>query len=182
MFAIRQGGLAIQGAIAGGILGVFVMCRIKKQNALLIADLLVPSLILGQAIGRWGNYFNMEVYGTQTNLPWAIQVYDPYMGIISVHPTFLYESIWNLICFGFLLYFNKKYKKKDGEIVCLYLILYSLGRFFIEFLRTDHVYIFGTVNLAQAICVLLAAAGVIALRLIRKNINTVYKTDKTLKP
>lgn len=175
VFAIRQGGLAIQGAIAGGILGIFIMCRIKKQNTLLIADLMAPSLILGQAIGRWGNYFNMEVYGTQTTVPWAIRVDDPSLGIITVHPTFLYESIWNLICFALLLYYDKKFKKRNGEIICLYLILYSLGRFFIEFLRTDNVYIFGSVNLAQAICVLLALAGILVLVIIRKNIKIINK-------
>jgi len=170
IFAFRQGGLAIQGAIAGGILGIVIMCRIKKQNTLQMADLLAPSLILGQAIGRWGNYFNMEVYGTQTNLPWAIRVNDINYGIITVHPTFLYESIWNLICFALLLLYNKYFKKKDGEIICLYLILYSLGRFFIEFLRTDHVYIFGSVNLAQAVCVLLAGTAITLLIVIRKRI------------
>lgn len=175
VFAIRQGGLAIQGAIAGGILGVVIMCRIKKQNSLLIADLTAPSLILGQAIGRWGNYFNMEVYGAPTAVPWAIKVDDPALGMINVHPTFLYESIWNLMCFVLLLYYDKKFKKKNGEIICLYLILYSLGRFFIEFLRTDHVYIFGSVNLAQAICVLLASAGIFVLVIIRKNIKIINK-------
>lgn len=168
IFAIRQGGLAIQGGIAGGILGVIIICKIKKQNTLLMADLLAPSLILGQAIGRWGNYFNMEVYGTQTNLPWAIQVIDPKLGEITVHPTFLYESLWNLLSFGILLYYDKHLKKSNGEVICLYLILYSFGRFFIEYLRTDHVYIWTSVNLAQAICVLLAAAGVTILILIRK--------------
>jgi prolipoprotein diacylglyceryl transferase len=170
IFAIRQGGLAIQGGIVGGIAGVIIMCRIKKESALLMADLLAPSLILGQAIGRWGNYFNMEVYGTQTTLPWAIQVIDPKLGIITVHPTFLYESLWNLLSFGMLLYYDRHIKKNNGEIICLYLILYSFGRFFIEFLRTDHVYIWGSVNLAQAICVLLAGIGIATLILIRKNI------------
>lgn len=168
IFAIRQGGLAIQGGIVGGIAGVVIMCKIKKQSPLFIADLLAPSLILGQAIGRWGNYFNMEVYGTQTTLPWAIQVIDPQLGKIMVHPTFLYESLWNLLSFGMLLYYDRHIKKNNGEIICLYLILYSFGRFFIEFLRTDHVYIWGNVNLAQAICVLLAGIGIAALILIRK--------------
>lgn len=168
VFAFRQGGLAIQGGIAGGILGVIIMCKIKKQNPWLVADLLAPSLLLGQAIGRWGNYFNMEVYGTQATLPWAIEVADPALGIIQVHPLFLYESLWNLAGFVLLLYYDKYRKKNDGETICLYLVFYSIGRFFIEFLRTDHVYIFGSISLAQFISALLAIAGAAVLVFIRR--------------
>ncbi len=167
IFAFRRGGLAIQGAIAGGIVGVILMCRRKKASPLKAFDIIVPCLLLGQAIGRWGNYFNMEVYGFETTVPWAIAVNDWQKGIIQVHPTFLYECILNLIGVGFLLWYEKKWQKKDGELLCLYLIAYSAIRFFVEFFRTDHVYVFG-VNLAQLICVALIVAGFVVMMLIRK--------------
>ncbi len=168
IFAFREGGLAIHGGIAGGIAGIIIMCKIKKQNAWIVADLVAPSLILGQAIGRWGNYFNMEVYGTQTTLPWAISVADPALGIIQVHPLFLYESLWNSAGFVLLLCYDKYLKKNNGETICLYLVFYSIGRFMIEFLRTDHVYIFSTISLAQFISALLAIVGAAILIFIRR--------------
>jgi len=168
VFAFREGGLAIQGGIAGGIAGVVIMCKIKKLNAWMMADMLAPSLILGQAIGRWGNYFNMEVYGTPTSLPWAISVVDSKMGIVQVHPLFLYESLWNLLGFVFLLYYDKHLKKHNGETICAYLAFYSVGRFFIEFLRTDHVYVFNTISLAQLISALLAVVAIAIIVFIRR--------------
>ncbi|GAB6084913.1 prolipoprotein diacylglyceryl transferase [Alkaliphilus crotonatoxidans] len=158
IFNFRQGGLAIHGGIIGGVLACYFFCRYKKIGFWKMADICAPSLILGQAIGRWGNYFNQEAHGGPTDLPWGIMIDG-----VKVHPTFLYESLWNLAVFFFLLYYTKK-KKFEGEIFIYYLILYSLARFFIEGLRTDSLMI-GPLRTAQVISVLMIIGG-LALRMI----------------
>lgn len=135
---IRNGGLAIHGAVIAGVITGIIFCKIRKINFLELIDLVIPSLILGQAIGRWGNYVNQEAYGGPTDLPWGIMVNGQ-----KVHPTFLYESIINILIFIFLLWFRKNKKASDGQIFGLYLILYSSGRFFIEGLRTDSLMFMG---------------------------------------
>ncbi len=152
MINIREGGLAIHGGVIGGVLAGYIYTRKKNINTWQLADLVMPSLILGQAIGRWGNFINGEAHGGPTDLPWAIQVDG-----VAVHPTFLYESIWNLIVFAILLKFTKK-KRFDGEVVCLYMILYSIGRFFIEGLRTDSLML-GPLRMAQVISLALIVVG-----------------------
>ena len=128
-----------------------------------LADVFIPALPLGQAIGRWGNFFNQEAYGRQTNLPWAITVHDPSLGWIHVHPTFLYESIWDLCVFLILIFvIERKFKKSDGELLFSYFILYSIGRFFIEGLRTDSLMFFG-LRTAQLVSLTLIAVGIIGL-------------------
>ena len=129
---IRHGGLAIHGAIIMAIIVAVIFTRIKKVNFWTLADICAPSLILAQAIGRWGNYINQEAYGGPTDLPWGIMVNG-----VKVHPTFLYESLWNFLVFLFLIWYRKNKKKKEGEVFLLYLSLYSFIRFFIEGLRTD---------------------------------------------
>lgn len=144
MINVREGGLAIHGGVLGGLLGGYLYCRKHKLNFLELADIVMPSLILGQAIGRWGNFINQEAHGGPTDLPWGIMIDGQ-----KVHPTFLYESLWNIGVFIILLILSKK-KKFDGEIVCWYLLLYSLGRFWIEGLRTDSLMI-GPLRQAQMI-------------------------------
>lgn len=146
---IRNGGLAIHGALIGGVLAGLIVCKRKKLKPLFMVDLVAPSLILGQAIGRWGNFMNNEAHGGPTDLPWAIEVDG-----VKVHPTFLYESLWNLAVMFFLLYYDKHFKKEDGELFFLYGILYSVGRFFIEGLRTDSLYFMG-LRVAQLISLLI---------------------------
>ncbi len=160
IFNTRAGGMAIYGAVIGGFLTVFIYSKIKKLNWLLIADTLVPSLILGQAIGRWGNFMNREVFGEYYNGLFSMQL--PIAAVrakdisetiaanipeganyINVHPTFLYESAWNVLVFVLLLVY-RKYKKFDGELCLLYLGGYGLGRFIIEGIRTDTLFIPGT--------------------------------------
>lgn len=148
---IRGGGLAIHGAIIAAVLTGYIFTRIKKISFAENADIAAPSIIIGQAIGRWGNFMNGEAHGGPTNLPWGIMV-DGQM----VHPTFLYESIWNLLVFIFLVWYRKK-KKVDGEVFLLYGILYSIGRFFIEGLRTDSLMMFG-LRTAQFISILICIA------------------------
>ena len=143
---IRSGGLAIHGGLIVGLIVCLAVCRYHKIQFLNFADLIFPQVALGQAIGRWGNFFNSEAHGGPTDLPWGIMVDG-----IKVHPTFLYESIWCLLLFFFLLYMNKK-RKFNGQILLLYGILYSLERFFVEALRTDSLMI-GPFKQAQIISV-----------------------------
>ena len=146
VFQVRSGGLAIHGGIIGGIIGGYIVAKWRKIHFWTLADVAGPSMILGQAIGRWGNYINQEAHGGPTDLPWAIEVNG-----MMVHPTFLYESLWNFGIFIFLMIHSKN-KKVTGEIFLLYLALYSVGRFFIESLRTDSLML-GPMRVAQLISV-----------------------------
>lgn len=158
----REGGLAIHGAIIAGAIAGYFFCKYKKIKFWTLADITAPSIILGQAIGRWGNFVNQEAHGGPTNLPWGIIVNG-----VKVHPTFLYESIWNFIVFGLLLSFSKK-KKYDGQIFILYIILYSIARFFIEGLRTDSL-MFGPFRIAQLISILSIVSALIFGQLLSKS-------------
>ncbi len=148
IFALRDGGIAIYGAVIGAIISCLIYCKVKKLNTLKIFDLCIPSVALGQAIGRWGNFFNKEAYGVQTSSFLRMTIYEGGK-LIDVHPTFLYESLWNLLVFVVLLVISKK-KKYHGQIFTLYITLYGLGRFFIEGLRTDSLYI-GDFRISQII-------------------------------
>ncbi len=160
---IRSGGLAIHGAIIGGFGACIVLLLIwKNENIFDWVDMAVLGLPLGQAIGRWGNYFNSEAHGTATDLPWAIFADGEW-----VHPTFLYESLWCFILFLFLLWFDKHKGKYRGQNVCLYMILYSIERFLVEGLRTDSLYI-GNFRQAQVISVVMIILGIIGLSICRK--------------
>jgi phosphatidylglycerol:prolipoprotein diacylglycerol transferase len=146
-FAIWKGGIAIHGAILGGIVAAIIFARIQKISVWLLADLVVPSLILGQAIGRWGNFFNSEAFGRPTDLPWKLYIPPQqrpleFINYDYFHPTFLYESLWNLMVFAILmtLFFRDLKRKphlKVGTLALVYMVAYSLGRFWIEGLRTD---------------------------------------------
>lgn len=151
---IRKGGLAIHGAIIAGILVGYLFCRYKKIGFWILADVCAPSIILGQAIGRWGNFINQEAHGGPTNLPWGIEIDG-----VKVHPTFLYESLWNLGVFVFLLYYSDK-KKYDGQIFIFYLILYSVARYLIEGLRTDSLML-GSFRVAQLVSIFSIVIAVI---------------------
>ena len=164
VFAIWQGGLGIYGAIVVGCLVLFWFGRKNKINFLSLTDLLAPSLILGQAIGRWGNYFNQEIFGKPTDLPWGIpiQIGSRPLEFLSnqyFHPTFLYESIWNFLIFLFLIFVLIKISPKPGRIFSLYLIFYSLGRFFFEFLRIDVQPTLFNMRLAQIVSLLVFLFG-----------------------
>jgi phosphatidylglycerol:prolipoprotein diacylglycerol transferase len=128
---IRGGGLAIHGGLLGGLLAAWLFARYKHINFLDMADCVVPGFAIAQAIGRWGNYFNSEAHGGPTDLPWGIMVNG-----VKVHPTFLYESVWCFLLFLFLIWFDRK-PRFAGQIACLYGMLYSVERFFVEALRTD---------------------------------------------
>lgn len=147
IFAFRRGGLAIQGVMLGGVLALLVFCKIRKLDFWLWADIIAPSLILGQAIGRWGNYFNQEAFGLPTSLPWGIFIEAPYRpaeysNAEFFHPTFFYESMANLVLFGLLLLIHWLYKKRPdrfphGLIFATYLGVYAVYRTIIEYYRVD---------------------------------------------
>ncbi len=152
---LRTGGLAIYGGIIAGALAIVVVTRVKKINTLKLLDMAAPAVMIAQSMGRWGNFFNGEAFGGI--IAQGHPLYFMRMGIISsnsisdfgttdmvyVHPTFLYESLWNLVGFILINIFYKK-KKFNGQVACMYLSWYGIGRFFIEALRTDSLYIPGT--------------------------------------
>lgn len=162
IFAVWHGGIAIHGTILGGVLVVFVMSRIRKLKFVKLLDIFAPSLILGQAIGRWGNFVNQEAYGYETNLPWAMYIDGAYR-----HPTFLYESLWNLAVFLLLLKY-KKLNHPDGRIFSVYAVFYSIGRFIVEGFRTDSL-MFGEIRVAQLVSVLVVIGGLLILYLQGRN-------------
>lgn len=169
IIAIWKGGIAIHGAILGGILALAVFARLNKLSLWQLMDLFCPSVALGQAIGRWGNFFNSEAIGTPTNLPWKLFIPpsrrpEEYMQFDYFHPTFLYESIWNFLVFLVLLsvfFWGLKHRDRlrVGTITLLYFIAYSLGRIWIEGLRTDSL-MFGSLRIAQVISLVGIIGGI----------------------
>jgi phosphatidylglycerol---prolipoprotein diacylglyceryl transferase len=150
VFAVWNGGLGIYGAVAGGFLGVLLFSWYRRISPLVFADAAAPGLILAQAIGRWGNYFNQELFGRPSDLPWAIRIAPEnrpteYADATSFHPAFLYESIWDLLVCLTLLLVARRFanRLRDGDIVLLYVSLYSVGRFFVETLRIDPAFLIG---------------------------------------
>lgn len=140
IFNLRTGGLAIYGGIIGGVITAYVFCKKRKIPLLDLLDFLAPCLILGQAIGRWGNFINVEAYGYETNLPWRMGIMS-INGYQEVHPTFLYESIIDFVIFFLLLHWQRK-RKYSGQITYLYLVCYSFARMLIELLRTDSLFFY----------------------------------------
>lgn len=159
---IRNGGLAIHGGLFGGIIAGLIFCKIRKLSFFRIIDIIAPPVILAQAIGRWGNFINQEAHGGPTNLPWGIMVDG-----VKVHPTFLYESLGNLLVFFFLVWYRKNKRKVEGEVFALYLILYSVVRFFVEGLRTDSLMFLG-LRTAQLVSIGMFLVGMILFYLLRK--------------
>ena len=167
--AIWNGGLGIPGAVIGGVFALYLFTRNKKLNFAVWMDIVAPSLALGQAIGRWGNYFNQELYGQPTSLPWGIQI-DPqyrlpgYEDLATYHPLFLYESLWCLGIVALLLWLGRRFQDRllDGDLFLIYLIAYPLGRFLFEFLRLDPSRI-GGININQMVMLAVALLSAIGL-------------------
>lgn len=169
---IWEGGLAIHGAFLGALIALLIYLRKHRLNFFSVSDLLVIPLIFGQAIGRWGNFFNEEAYGSPTNLPWRLFIsLDKRLPALEAyqyfHPTFLYESLWNILVFVLLLVLLYK-TKKPGIILAFYLIFYSLGRFFIEAFRTDSLML-GSIKIAQLISLVFILCGITILYIQRFN-------------
>ena len=144
IFAIWEGGIAIWGAIIGGAIGVWFGCRRYGLRMLPMADAIAPGVLLAQAVGRWGNYFNQELFGEPTTLPWGLEVeadhYNFPAGLPAdtlFHPTFLYESLWNLLGVAVLLLIDRRFKLRNGMMLASYIVWYTLGRIPIESIRLD---------------------------------------------
>ena len=195
--SIHDGGLAIYGAVIGAVVFGGIMCKIKKVNMPTMFDLAGIGLLLGQAIGRWGNFINQEAFGSNTSMPWGMISNDTinYLSKTSVqsalssqgvtvdplspvHPCFLYESLW---CFaGFiLLHFLSKHRAFKGETFLQYIVWYGLGRFFIESVRTDSLMI-GSFKISRIVAAVCVVGGIAAIAIIRHNINA-KKSEVTLK-
>jgi phosphatidylglycerol:prolipoprotein diacylglycerol transferase len=170
--AIWRGGLGIPGAVAGGILALYLFTRRQHMPFLTWLDIIVPGLALAQAIGRWGNFVNQELYGAPSHLPWAIYI-DPQHRLpglqnqATYQPLFLYESIWDLLNMGFLLWLGRRYEDRlePGDMFLVYLIIYPLGRFFLEFLRLDASQVAGiNANQTLMLVILIVSTTVLILR------------------
>jgi len=172
--AVWEGGLAIHGGLIAGGLAAILFCRSAKLSLPVTTDILVPGVAIGQAIGRWGNFFNQEAFGVPTDLPWRLYIDPGYRpphlaGFEYFHPTFLYESLWNFLVFGVLWFgLRKRLERQGGALTLCYLGLYSLGRFFVEGLRIDSLML-GNLRAAQAVSlIILAVSGVGLLLMARR--------------
>lgn len=174
--AIWEGGIAIHGALIGAVITAIIFSRVKKVSFWQIADITAPSIILGQAIGRWGNFMNQEAHGGPVSGAFYENVmqYLPSFIVnqmcidgVLYHPTFLYESLWNVLVFT-LLIVMRKYNPIRGEIFLTYTIAYSIGRFFIEALRTDSLMLFGVLRQAQFLSLLLIIVAIVLIIYRRK--------------
>ena len=161
IMSFRKGGLAIYGALIAGFLTILAVAKVKKIKYQKFLDMVAPAAMLGQIIGRWGNFVNVEAYGSQTDLPWRMGILTSSGSTMYVHPTFLYESLWNLA--GFII-INIVYKKKkyDGQIFLMYMTWYGFGRMFIEALRTDSLMV-GVFRVSQLVGFVTFAVGTILL-------------------
>ena len=184
---LRGGGLAIYGGIIAGLLTIYIFCKVRKQKFPLILDFVMYGLLVGQIMGRWGNFFNREVFGEYTNNLLAMRIPVSMVrerdisasiaahmaegtNYIQVHPTFLYEGMWNLAILVFLLFYLER-KKFDGEIALLYFAGYGIGRALIESIRTDQLYITGTaIPVSMVLGLVMAAAAICAELVIRLRI------------
>ena len=175
IIAIWKGGIAIYGGIIGTLIGLFVYSRVKKLSLASLCDLAAFGLLIGQCIGRWGNFVNGEAHGGPTTLPWGMTI----DGQSMVHPTFLYESLWNLAGFVLLHFYSKKRRFK-GEIALLYAAWYGAGRAWIEGLRTDSLYI-GSVRVSQLLAIIscVAAIAVLARQYHRIKVAKAFYMPKT---
>ena len=169
IFQIWRGGLAIYGGIIGGGLYILYYCKKKNLSFLKVLDIYSLSLLLGQAIGRWGNFFNSEAYGGQTTYEALKSLYLPEFIIKGMYidgfyrqPTFLYESIWCFVGVIILLFIRKKSSSHVGKQICFYMFWYGLGRFFIEGLRSDSLY-FGTIRISQVVSAIMVIVGMSGL-------------------
>lgn len=191
IFNLREGGLAIYGGVLAGMVACIVVCKCKKLSFFQVADIVMPGVMVGQIMGRWGNFFNREVFGGYTNNIFAMELplnavrsmdditqemisHGRMVGdvmYVQVHPTFLYESLWNLVLLIFLLWYTKR-KKFDGELFFDYLFFYGLGRFWIEGVRTDQLKLWGTgIPVSQVVAVVMMIVSVIAYVIMRKKKN-----------
>ena len=178
VLAIRHGGISIHGAIIGGLIGLCIYAKRHKISILKLCDVSSIGLVLAQAIGRWGNFFNSEAFGLPTDLPWKLYIAPayrpiPYNDVEFFHPTFLYESILDLVIFVLLCSFVKKNNLRlDGNVALLYLIMYSIVRIFVESLRIDSaMYLFGVpIAILVSIGIIVLATSIFIYRNFKKRV------------
>lgn len=165
IFALRDGGLAIYGGIIAGIIVGIIWCRAKRIRVFAVADLTAFGLLIGQSVGRWGNFINREAFGAQTEIFCRMGLTVPGFETLYVHPTFLYESLWNFFGLIVLHIWSKKGKRKyDGQIFWLYILWYGLGRAWIEGLRSDSLYIGSTdIRVSQLLAIVSAVVSLVIL-------------------
>ncbi len=161
--AISDGGLAIYGTVIGAILTVFIVSRVKKYKFFAMTDMVVVGLFICQTMGRWGNFMNREAFGGETDVLWRMELITTTGEAVCVHPTFFYESLWNLVGLTLLLTIVAKNRRFDGENTWFYFLWYGVGRFFIEGMRTDSLYLFDWTILGQPIRVSQALSAVMVL-------------------
>ena len=163
--AVWEGGLAIYGGVIAGMLTIIVFCRRKKISIPAMLDLIMFGLLIGQILGRWGNFMNREAFGAETDVFCRMGLVSPSGETIYVHPTFLYESLWSLVCFIFLCVWVKQGRRRyDGQCILIYFFWYGIGRTWIEGLRTDSLYIGGTdIRVSQALSAVLAFIALVLL-------------------
>lgn len=182
IFKIWEGGIAIYGAIIGGLLAIIYLARKKKVSIITATDVIAPNLLIAQAIGRWGNFFNQEAHGGIVSLEFLQSLHLPnfiisgmYINGNYYHPTFLYESIWCLLGFIVLIIIRKLTNRKKGLMTCSYFIWYGVGRFIIEGLRTDSLYL-GSLRISQIVSLILIVLGLFGIIfIIIKNIILKYR-------
>ncbi len=169
--AVWKGGLGLPGVVIGGALALWLYARKRKMDFRLWLDLVAPGLALGQAIGRWGNYFNQELYGRPTNLPWKLYIDPPYRmpgyeQVAYYHPLFAYEMLWNLFNMALLLYLARRWAKRllPGDLFLVYLAVYGFGRFWLEFLRLDISPVAG-INVNQTLMAVVSVGAALTLYL-----------------
>ena len=179
IFKIREGGLAVYGGVIGGAIAFLIYGRIKKISVPKLFDIGGFGLFIGQAIGRWGNFFNREAFGSETTVPWRMGLTTS-SGTIYVHPTFLYESLWNILGFILLHIYSKKRKVKfDGQFFLFYAAWYGFGRYIIEGYRTDSLYIPGTaIRVSQLLAAVSFAVAVVLMLRCHKNAARVAIDDE----
>lgn len=169
MVAVWDGGLAIYGAVITAYVVLHIFCKKKNLSFGAFADLGVMGLLIGQAVGRWGNFMNREAFGGETTAPWRMRLWTSASEYIEVHPTFLYESLWNLAGLALIYFVISRARTFDGENTCFYFIWYGIGRTWIEGLRTDSLYLFGwelfgqPIRVSQLLSVGLVIAGLAVL-------------------
>ncbi len=175
IIAFWHGGLAIHGVWIGALLTAIIFVKVKRLSFFKVADLFAVAFPIAQSIGRWGNFFNYEAFGTPTDLPWKLFIPRgarplAYKNFSYFHPTFLYESAWDLFVFIYLWHLEKK-NPPSGMLFLRYLMLYSIGRFFIEFIRTDSLY-WGSIRVAQLISIIAIGVAIYLERTLKKSLNS----------
>jgi prolipoprotein diacylglyceryl transferase len=187
VFEVWKGGLSIWGVIIGGGIGLVVRCRMKHYDVLGIMDAIVPGLLLAQAIGRWGNYFNQELFGKPSTLPWALEISPGkrpagYAQFATFHPTFLYESIYCVVLIGVALWVERRWRLRRGQLAALYLSGYTFGRFWFEQLRIDKAHEVGGLRVNSWIEIAIFLVGIAWFRWLSQNSTVDEGKQRALHP